>query len=214
MAEIVDGGGGGGGKHGKKKAKKGSARIDMTPMVDLAFLLLTFFVLASTLSKPKALEIVYPKETDKKDETTKLDNDLATTLLLGEDEKEIYYYTGVYKPDSTELKLTDFSSEGFRKVMLDKNGSINDQVNQLKAKLLSKEISEDEYQGAYKQVVGNDKAPFVVIKTIGKTKFKNVINALDELNITNVRKRAIQDMAESEAIAVRQQTDKLGILNQ
>jgi biopolymer transport protein ExbD len=211
MAEIVDGGGGGG-KHGKKKAKKGAARIDMTPMVDLAFLLLTFFVLASTLSKPKALEIVYPKETEKEDETTKLDDALATILLLGEDEKEIYYYTGAYKPDSTELKLTDFSAEGFRKVMLEKNGPINDQINQLKTKLMNKEINDSIYQANYKLVVGNDKAPFVVVKTIGKTKYKNVINALDELNICNVRKRAVQDMAESEAIAVRQKTNDLGLV--
>jgi biopolymer transport protein ExbD len=211
MAEIIDGGGGGG-KHGKKKAKKGAARIDMTPMVDLAFLLLTFFVLASTLSKPKALEIVYPKETEKDEETTKLDDALATILLLGENEKEIYYYSGAYKPDTTELILTDFSAEGFRKVMLEKNSSINDQVNALKTKLMTKEITDSVYQENYKLVVGNDKAPFVVIKTIGKTKYKNVINALDELNITNVRKRAVQDMAESEAIAVRQKTNELGLV--
>jgi hypothetical protein len=89
MAEIVEGGGGGG-KHGKKKAKKGSARIDMTPMVDLAFLLLTFFVLAATLAKPKAMEIIYPKEVDEQEDKTKLDDALATTLLLGEHENEVF----------------------------------------------------------------------------------------------------------------------------
>jgi biopolymer transport protein ExbD len=211
MAEIVEGGGGGGGKHGKKKAKKGSARIDMTPMVDLAFLLLTFFVLAATLAKPKAMEIIYPKEVENQDDKTKLDDALATTLLLGEDEKHVFYYTGVFKPDSTELKLTDFSTEGFRKVMLDKNRNVNDQVNQLKVKLESKEIDEPTYQEAYKQVVGAETAPFCVIKTLETTKFKNVINAMDELNICNVRKRAIQDMGESEAIAVRQKASDLGL---
>ena len=100
MAEIVDGGGGGG-KHGKKTAKKGSARIDMTPMVDLAFLLLTFFVLAATLAKPKAMEIIYPKEAKNDDIKTKLNKDLATTILLGEKENEVYYYKGFFKPDST-----------------------------------------------------------------------------------------------------------------
>jgi hypothetical protein len=64
---------------------------------------------------------------------------------------------------------------------------------------------------AYKQVVGAKDAPFVVIKTIDKTKFKNVIGAMDELNICNVRKRAIQDMAESEAIAVRQRASELDL---
>jgi biopolymer transport protein ExbD len=58
MAEIVQGGGGG----GKHKAKKGSARIDMTPMVDLAFLLLTFFVLAATLANLKRWRLSTPKK--------------------------------------------------------------------------------------------------------------------------------------------------------
>ena len=57
MAEIAESGGGGLGKGGKKRAKKQSTRVDMTPMVDLAFLLLTFFVLTSTFSKPKSMEI-------------------------------------------------------------------------------------------------------------------------------------------------------------
>ena len=119
MAEIVEGGGGD--KHGKKRPKKSSARIDMTPMVDLAFLLLTFFVLAATLAKPKAMEIIYPKEVDDQKDKTKLDDALATTLLLGEHEDEIFYYTGVFKPDSTELKVTTFGKDGFRKIMLEKN---------------------------------------------------------------------------------------------
>lgn len=208
MAQIAEGGGGG----GKKKVKKGSARIDMTPMVDLAFLLLTFFVLAATLAKPKAMEIIYPKEVDDQDTTkTKLADELATTLLLGEHENEIFFYPGVFKPDETVLQLTDFSKDGFRKIMLEKNATIFDQVKQLKEKLVNKEIDEATYEEAYKQVVGADTAPFVIIKTIDETKYKNVINAMDELNICNVRKRAIQDMAESEAIAVRQKYSELGM---
>lgn len=211
MAAIVEGGGGGG-KHGKKKAKKGSANIDMTPMVDMAFLLLTFFVLAATLAKPKAMEIIYPKEVDDQDTTkTKLQEKLATTLLLGVNENEIFYYPGLFKPEETVLILTDFSKDGFRKIMLEKNATIDDQVKQLKAKLLSKEIDEQTYQEAYRQVVNAETAPFVIIKTVGETKYKNVINAMDELNICNVRKRAIQDMAESEFIALRQKSSELGL---
>ncbi len=212
MAEIAEGGGGG--KHGKKKAKKGSARIDMTPMVDLAFLLLTFFVLAATLAKPQTMEIIYPKEVDKDDTTrTPLADELATTLLLGEKENEIFFYPGKFKPDETVLQLTDFSKDGFRKVMLETNSFVDDQVRQLKAKRANNEIDQETYDAAYRQVVNADNAPFVIIKTIDETKYKNVINAMDELNICNVRKRAIQDMAESEAIAVRQKSAELGLKN-
>ena len=63
MAEIIEGGGGHE-KGGKKRPKKSPVRMDMTPMVDLAFLLLTFFILATSLSKPKTLEIVYPKDVE------------------------------------------------------------------------------------------------------------------------------------------------------
>jgi len=207
MAEIVDAGGGDG--KGKKKAKKTPARIDMTPMVDLAFLLLTFFVLAATLAKPKTMEIIYPKKAEDDTTKTKVNFQLATTLLLGENDNEIFYYSGMFKPDSTEIYLTDFSKDGFRKIMLDKNERVNSRVNQLKQLLQDQKIPESQYDEEYKKVVGDSLAPFCVVKTVDKTKYKNVINAIDELNLVNVRKRAIQDMAETEAIAVRQKSAEL-----
>lgn len=206
MAEII--GNGGGGK-GKRKAKKEAAHVDMTPMVDMAFLLLTFFVLAATLVKPKTMEIIYPKKADNDTSKTKVNFQLATTLLLGEKPNEIFYYSGMYEPDSTQIYVTDFSKDGFRKIMLDKNHRVNDQVVALKKMLQEKKIPEFQYEEEYKKVVGDSLAPFVVVKTLPKTKYKNVISAIDELNLVNVRKRAIQDMSESEAIAVRQKSSDL-----
>lgn len=210
MAEIIQNEGGGG-KHQKKRAKKGHVHMDMTPMVDLAFLLLTFFILATSLSKPKTMEIIYPKEVKEDDVKTKVADELATTLLIGEEDEHIFYYGGKFKPDSTVLIKTDFSKEGLRKVLLDKNKRINDQVTILKEKLLNKEINDSTYARAYGKLVNDSLAPFVIVKTIDKSKFRNVVNAIDELNITNVKKRAIVDMGESENIAMRQRIVELGL---
>lgn len=205
MAEIIDPGGGDS-KGGKKRAKKGHVHLDMTPMVDLAFLLLTFFILATSLNKPKALEIIYPKEVKEDEQKTKLKDDLATTLLIGAEDVDIYYYFGKFKPDTTELIPTDFSKDGFRQVLLERNKEINDQVRSLKEKFSKKEISDSTYKQNYSRLVNDSLAPFVIVKTIDDSKWRNVVNAIDELNITNVKKRAIIDMAESEAIAVRQRS--------
>ncbi len=68
MAEIQQSGGGNDG--GKKRAKKQSTRVDMTPLVDLAFLLLTFFVLTSTFSKPKVLRMIFSGKTGSRQSAT------------------------------------------------------------------------------------------------------------------------------------------------
>ena len=101
-----------GGKHQKKRAKKSSTHIDMTPMVDLAFLLLTFFMLTTTFSKPKTIEITMPV---KDGEPQKVNN--ALTVLLSDKDKVFYYY-GEYKTGETKLEQTDFSDNGIRKVLL------------------------------------------------------------------------------------------------
>src|SRR5436853_114978 len=90
MADVNTGGGGGGGRHQKKRAKKLSTRIDMTPMVDLGFLLLTFFMLTTTFSQPKIIELTPPVKSDIK---TKVQDTLSLTLILGKSDT-VYYYNG------------------------------------------------------------------------------------------------------------------------
>ena len=213
MAEIIESGGGD--KHGKKRPKKGAVRMDMTPMVDLAFLLLTFFILATSLSKPKTVEIIYPKEVENKDDKTKLADELATTLIIGEDENQIFYYTGKFNPDTTTLLTTDFSKDGFRKVLIEKNRTINEQVFELKKRLNEQGLGQEEYEAQYKeaysQIVNDDNAPFVLIKTTDKSKWASVVNAIDELNICNVRKRAILDMEKTEKTALDKRVEELGL---
>lgn len=108
MAEMDTSGGGGHKKGpGVKKGKKLSTRVDMTPMVDLGFLLITFFVFTTTISQPTALKLNLPKDTDKPEEQTKTKASGALTVLLGKD-NNVFYYEGELAPDMSNFKSTNF----------------------------------------------------------------------------------------------------------
>lgn len=119
MASIDSGGGDSGHKKGRgvKKAKKLSTRVDMTPMVDLGFLLITFFIFTSTMSAPAAMKLAMPKDTDKPEEQNKAKESGALTIMLGKADK-VYYYEGQLAADGSNFKSENF--KGIRKVILDK----------------------------------------------------------------------------------------------
>jgi biopolymer transport protein ExbD len=209
MAEVNTGDGGGGhGKHEKKRAKKASTRIDMTPMVDLAFLLLTFFVLTSTFNKAKTMEINFPAKPKDPKDVPKINNALTFILTKeGKDEKEdgIYYYYGeFYAPNNkdgkpvTTLTKTDFSKEGLHKILLDRNKSTIEANNALEEKYKKKEIADTTYKRLAIAEKGKKEALTVLIKADDKAVYKNVIDAIDELNVCNVGKYAIVDMGQAE----------------
>lgn len=103
-----------GGRHqrgpGVKKGKKLSTRVDLTPMVDLGFLLITFFIFTTTMSQPTAMKLVLPKDSKE----TPVKRSAVITLMLGGNDR-IYYYEG---DDPTTLKTSDFKN--IRDVILDK----------------------------------------------------------------------------------------------
>lgn len=166
----------------------------MTPMVDLAFLLLTFFVLAASLVKPKTIEIIYPNEGHPQPVNEKH----VTTLLLGDKPGEIAYYKGVFDADTTMLIPTDFSASGFRAFLSNLNKDAIRSISHLQEQRASGMITDETYNTRYWQTVNQKGAPIVVVKTTGGTKYAHVISAIDELNISEVRKRVIQDMTEQE----------------
>lgn len=115
MAEMDTSSGGGHKKGpGVKKSKKLSTRVDLTPMVDLGFLLITFFIFTTTMSSPTAMKLNLPKDTDKPDEQNKLKESAALTVMPSK-ANYIYYYEGL---DPSKLQQTDFKK--VRDVILDK----------------------------------------------------------------------------------------------
>jgi biopolymer transport protein ExbD len=108
MASIDGGGDSGGHKKGPgvKKAKKMSTRVDMTPMVDLGFLLITFFIFTTTMSQPTAMNLFMPKDVDKPEEQNKVKESGAFTIMLGK-EDVVYYYEGL---DPTKIQTATFKT--------------------------------------------------------------------------------------------------------
>ncbi len=102
---------------GVKKAKKASTRVDLTPMVDLGFLLITFFIFTTTMSQPTSMNLAMPKDTDKPDEINKVKESGSLTLMLGKG-NVIYYYFG---NDPATMQTTGYKD--VRKIILDKKKS-------------------------------------------------------------------------------------------
>lgn len=193
MAQIQsnDSDSGKGGKHGKVKAKKQSTHIDMTPMVDLAFLLLTFFMLTTTFGKPKTMEINMPVKPPPGQEIKNEVNNAITILLSGDN--KVYWYYGELKPE-TKLTLTDFSSSGIRKLFLDYNKQAVDEIKTLKDNALKTKMNEDTLKSRVVDIKGKNYALMVLVKTDDKAKYKNVIDIIDELNICLIGKYALVDL--------------------
>ncbi|CAN5569409.1 biopolymer transporter ExbD [soil metagenome] len=107
MAELDTSGGGHKKGPGVKKAKKVSTRVDLTPMVDLGFLLITFFIFTTTMSQPTAMKLNLPDDTATPEEQNKAKESGAFTILLGKD-NNIFYYEGMLQENGTNFRSSNF----------------------------------------------------------------------------------------------------------
>ena len=203
MAQIAESGGGDHGK-GKKRAKKGSTHVDMTPMVDLAFLLLTFFVLTSTFSKPKVMPLAYPAKPKINDPVPPKANNVTTFVLAGD---KVYYYRGEFYPKSrpgangpTELTEANFGSgeNSVRKLLASWNEYVIKNKVELDKKLEKKQISDSIYDAKLNALTVEREAVKVLIKTDDKALCKSFIDLVDELKIASIGVIAPTDMTAGE----------------
>lgn len=201
MAEVSTGGG----EAKKGKPKKMNLRVDFTPMVDMNMLLITFFMFCTSLSKPQTMDIVMPTKDDKtltEDEKNKVKESQAITLILGEEDK-VYYYLG--QPDYEDynsLKVTDYSAEGLRRVLLDRNAKAVQEMSVLRRKKFKKEITEEAFKKEADAIKNAKEGLVVVIKPTDASSYRNLVDALDEMQICSVGKYAIVDMADGDNFLV------------
>lgn len=183
MAELDTSSGGGHKKGpGVKKGKKLSTRIDLTPMVDLGFLLITFFMFTTTLAKPKTMEINMPYKDEKltAEEKNKLKASVAFTVLLSKNHR-VYYYEGIGDDPNKapDLKVTSFKAkDGIRDAIIAKKKMVDGM------KRAGSLTAKDEMT--------------VLIKPDTTSTYSDLVNMLDEMNINDVKVYAIIDISDVE----------------
>lgn len=180
MAQMDTSGGGGGRHESKVKAKKMSTNVDLTPMVDLAFLLISFFMLTTTMSQPVAMQLAMPKpiEDPKKKEGEDVKASQVLTIIMDKDDV-IWYYEGLPQELTAEtLEKTHYGADGIRKVILDKQKKVNAQFRE------------------------PDKT-ICLLKMTPDAVYKNIVDVLDEMDITKTKIFAIQKLVPEETAVVQ-----------
>ncbi len=187
------------GKKGGGKQKKMNVRIDFTPMVDMNMLLITFFMLCTSLSKPQTMEISMPtKDKVSEEEQSKVQESRAITILLGKDDK-VYYYTGQPNyEDYTSLKRSNYGPDGLRSLLMQRNQKVVNEIKELKKLSADHKISDEDFKKRSSEIRDDKSAPVVIIKATDDATYKNLIDALDEMQICSIGKYAIVDIAEGD----------------
>ena len=213
MAQIESGGDSHSshGHHGKKRAKKIGTRIDMTPMVDLAFLLLTFFVLTSTFSKPKTLRLIFPEKL--KDLKNQIVMKNGLTIILSKDDKIYFYNQNIETAKEVEVATYGNDEKGLRKLLRLQNKSLLAIRNKLQTKLNT--LDKADTLGFKRINAELDTAAkldrfVVVVKHDADATYKNLIDVVDEFLINQVGKYFISDgvLSEAEKKAVERAKNK------
>lgn len=188
MASLDTGGGDSGHKKGPgvKKAKKLSTRVDMTPMVDLGFLLITFFIFTTTMSTPTTMNLNMPADIEKDQDKTKIKESGALTIIMGKDNR-IYWYSGKLDEGGQNFKTANYQT--IREEIINKKKEVMRAFPSLPA---ADKVDAD----------GKPKAAdsdfFVVIKPTDDATYKNMVDILDEMKINVVERYSLADVNDAE----------------
>jgi biopolymer transport protein ExbD len=187
MAEMDTSSSGGKGKHQGTKSKKQSTRVDMTPMVDLGFLLITFFMLTTTMSKPKTMDLIMPKDTKDEKEQNKVKESTALTILLGKKDR-VYYYEGLAQDPNASA-----NPEFFKATTFANKGGIRDVI-----------IKKRDEVAKARNAKGEPEDVVVIIKADDDATYKAFVDILDEMAINRIQRYATVDISDQDKTWIRQ----------
>lgn len=171
----------GGNKPGVRRSKKHSTRVDLTPMVDLGFLLITFFIFTTSMSSPKQMKLVMPDDKDV-DRPTNVGESTALTIIPLKDDKIFYYHGELTKA----LQTNNFGITNY---------SLTDGLGQI---VRNKQLALDK--------MGNRKDLMLMVKPTPESNYQHLVNVLDEVLINDVKHYAIMDITPEEKAAAEAKT--------
>ena len=192
-----------GDKKKKGKPTKMSLRVDFTPMVDMNMLLITFFMLCSTLSTPQVMDIVMPAKATESTDPPVVSDKKTITLLLSEND-QVFYYWGIPEYQNlNSLQKTDLGINSLRNVLLERNNVLAQQVQDLKQKRYKKEISEEQFKNELSELKKSKESITVIVKPTNSSTYNNLVKTLDEMQICSVAKYAIVEPEEGDNYLIK-----------
>lgn len=214
-------------QQGKSKQKKKDVRVDFTPMVDMMMLLITFFMLCTSLAKPQTMELSMPSN-DKNltDEDKSVTKESYTVTIYCTADDQLYYVAGLVKPDQPDcLKKTTWGVKGIRSVLFnhvteDGTSPVKD-VMKAKAELDKKKadfnvkMSDEQYNKELSKIKGGEiggkkiQTMTVIIKASDNASYRNLVDALDEMQICSIGKYVIDRLNNDDITLLKKNNVKM-----
>ncbi|TAN21671.1 MAG: biopolymer transporter ExbD [Chitinophagaceae bacterium] len=190
MADVELASGSAGKRHGGTKSKKNSTRVDMTPMCDVAFLLIFFFMITTTLQRQKTMKLYLPHDVKNQEEQNKVKESQALTIIMAKD-NNLYYYYGIGQdaakdPANNVIQTTYALKGGIGDVIANKWKSVI-------------------------QSSGGQDSMVVIIKPTKESTYENVVGILDDMNIYEVKKYALVPASDNDVKMVNDKRAAAGL---
>lgn len=215
-------------KKDKSRQKKFDTRIDFTPMVDMNMLLITFFMLCTTMIKSQTLQLALPtnEKIEQEEQNQAKASEAITFIVTGKlsevnvggkmmeiskpADGRVFYYDGQADPENPdafkEIKLGEGNGEGYiRTVLRERNKEVLKEIKELRERWKKGEIHDTTYQRLAEKARNNEnyKRPVVMIKATANASYADVVSVLDEMQINNISRYQIERLSADDSTMLK-----------